>query len=195
MDKMVFFNTAWMDEYKGVTENDKPKHGGAFIPEKGYGNEIYNFQPYDGKLYGFVEPGYTYRGQKKLFRININKLGASKSEKSISGVLIVWVALNQNHPQNVDQSRTAVVGWYKNATLYRNRQEPPEGSKRLLSSGEQAHYFAEADEKCCHLVRADERSCFIPRGKDGFGQSNICHAIGERIKVIVLEYIRNQERA
>jgi hypothetical protein len=115
MDKMVFFNIAWMNEYKGITPNDRPVHGGKHVEDFLYGDEVYNFQAYRGKMYGFVEVGW----KPKPRCINIAHFGASKREKSVSGVLVVWVA---RHPR---KPHTLVVGWYKNATIYRQRQKPP----------------------------------------------------------------------
>lgn len=182
MSKVVFFNVAWMKEYKGVTSDDIPVHGGKYIENHGYGSEVYNFQPFRGRMYGFVEAGW----KPKLRCIDITKLGASKWDQSVPGILVVWVARHPHSP------RTLLVGWYKNATVYRERQKPPEGSNRKLPDGEDASYFAEADEQNCYLMPADRRDFSIPRGKEGLGQKNIWYAhsrLGRKIRTEVLEYI------
>ena len=61
-----------MKEYKGVSPEDRPMHGGSFIEYEGWGAEIFNFLPLNGMMYGFVEAGY----KPKLCSININRLGA-----------------------------------------------------------------------------------------------------------------------
>ncbi len=188
MGKMVFFNIAWMSDYQGITINDIPKHGGTYINENKFGAEVYNFQPFNGKMYGFVEAGWKPTPRC----INIAKnFGASKQAQSVDGVLVVWVARHPSEP------KTLVVGWYKNATVYRGRQDAPLGSPRKLPDGTDAVYFAMANEKDCVLVPLSLRSCDIPRTekkKSGLGQKNIWYAkdeLGLKTKLRVLEYIRN----
>ncbi len=183
MEKMVFFNIAWMEYYEGITPADRPLHGGGFVEDKGWGAEVYNFQPYGEKLYGFVEAGW-----QRLCNIRIEKLGALRLAQSVPGVLIVWVA---KHP---DKAQTVVVGWYRNGTVYRKRQKPPAGSNRRLPDGEDAPYFAVADEAHCTRIPADMRDFAIPRGKDGIGQNNIWYGDsmgGKKAKAKVLQYISN----
>lgn len=44
MGPIIFFNTAWMERYEGLVDNDKRIYGGgSFIEKNGYGVEIYNF--------------------------------------------------------------------------------------------------------------------------------------------------------
>ena len=187
MDNMVFFNIAWMKEYKGVTPSDKPKHGGSFIPEKGWGGEVYNFQPYHETMYGFVEPGW----EPTPCCIDIRKLGAKKWEPCACKVLIIWVA------RHADRAETVVVGWYENAMVYRERQRPPEDWGRTLPSGKQAPYFAKAHKDDCTLIPADKRHLAIPRGTGALGQSNVWYAKSERgaqVSTCVLDYINRWER-
>jgi hypothetical protein len=186
MDRVVFFNVAWMKEYKGIIKHcDTPAGGGTFVKKHGYGHEIYNFQPFRGKMYGFVEAGY--RPAPRC--IDITRLGASRLAVSISNILVVWVARNR------DTHRTVVVGWYKDATVYKRRQEPPQGSNRKLPGGRDALYFVEANEQNCKLIPASKRDCEIPKGEEGgFGQSNIWHAegaLGAKVRAKVLGYIGN----
>ena len=187
MNRMVFFNIAWMKEYKGVSLNDIPVHGGSHIDENGYGDEVYNFQAYRGKMYGFVEAGW----KPKPRCINIARLGARKQDESVSGVLVVWVA------RHCHGGGTLVVGWYKEATVYRERQKSPNGSNRKLPDGEDAIYFCETDEHNCYCIPPDSRDFPIPRQREGgFGRKNIWYAeseIGSKTKAEVLQYIRKWE--
>lgn len=188
MEKIVFFNIAWMKDYKGVTPNDIPVHGGKYIKDNKYGGEIYNFQVYEGKMYGFVEAGW----KPKPRCINIVRLGALKRQDSIGNVLVIWVARSCN------ESGTFVVGWYKDATVYRERQPAPEGSNRGLPGGEDAPYFAEADEYNCYCIPPNGRDFPVPRGECGFGQKNIWYAesqLGKKTKAEVLKYIKKVENA
>jgi len=143
-------------------------------------------------MYGFVEAGW----KPKPKCINITKLGARRSEQSISGILVIWVA------KQSDQRPTLVVGWYKDAKVYRERQEPPVDSNRKQPNGEGASYFVEADKKNCLLIPSNKRDFEILRasgrkGAGGIGRSNIWHAddsYGAQIKPKVLEYIAEWER-
>ena len=40
MAKVVFCNIAWMKFYSGITDNDQPKNGGAFVKENN--GRLYN---------------------------------------------------------------------------------------------------------------------------------------------------------
>ena len=190
MDKIVFFNIACMERYQGIAE-DKAMHGGRYVEERGYGAEIFNFQPFEDKMYGFVEAGWN-----PLKCINIARLGAPGSAPAISGILVIWVA-KQSYGK-----KTLVVGWYKDATVYRERQKPPVGSNRKEPSGGDAPYFAEADKENCLLIPPKMRDFEILRasgrkGAGGVGQSNIWYAednYGAQIKPKVLEYITKWER-
>ena len=61
-----------------------------------YGGEIFNFQPYWGRYYGY---GHPANGS-----IALERLGAPQGASFIDHILVVWVA--DSH----------VVGWYKTAT-------------------------------------------------------------------------------
>ena len=190
--KVIFFNIAWMRQYNGNWENDKPVHGGKWIKEHGWGGEVYNFQPYENKMYGYVEPGVVETGgrQRNLDVTRLNyRPGAVKNHFSVSGVLVVWVATRKNghFPE--------VVGWYEDATVFSSAQIPPLGSSRYLpqhtSPGE---YFASAKTQDCVLVPWQQRSQALPPKGKGFGRSNIWYADtteGEEIKANIIKYIQD----
>jgi len=195
MDKIVFFNIAWMKRYQGLV-GDTPVGGGSYVHQYAFGVEIWNFQHFQGTMYGFVEAGW-----RPLKSINITKLGARRKDQSVSGVLVVWVA---RHPAH---KKTFVVGWYENARVYRDRQALPPGTNRRLQNGQAAPYFVEADRQNCLLIPQDMRDFQILRAvelkkakiapanlKDagGIGQSNIYYGqdwYGNQVKPRVLEYV------
>ncbi|MFC1865135.1 hypothetical protein ACFLYB_00265 [Chloroflexota bacterium] len=183
MDRMVVFNVAWMKKYEGVTPNDVPVHGGAYVNLNGYGSEVYNFLPHNGKMYGFVEAGW----KPILCRINITKLGASKHAQSVSNITVVWVARHRIKPE------TLVVGWYKNATVFRERQKAPLNSNRKLPDGRDAIYFVEADKCDCARIPFTNRDILVPRGVEGgLGQKNIWYLdsrLGKTFKTNLFAYI------
>jgi hypothetical protein len=67
------------------------------------------------------------------------------------------------------------VGWYKNATLYRNWQKPPAGSKRT-DAGDDFGYYVSASSADATLLPKDDRLVVVPHGKGGIGQSNVWYA-------------------
>jgi hypothetical protein len=184
-NRMIFFNTAYMKKYQGHWNVDRPINGGSFIADKGWGGEVFNFQPYQGMMYGYVEPGATEQnGQRNIGISRLIKSGI-KTVSYVSGVLIIWVA----RPPKKDKS--VMVGWYENATLHRASQRLLKDQQRVLPNGHYP-YFAKANESDCYLIPVGDRTLTIPRGKDAFGQSNIWYAdgvLGEEIKDEVIDFI------
>ena len=164
---IIVFRVAWMNNYNGIV-GDPPIGGGAFILANGYGSEIFNFRPYGGKMYGFVEPGYSPEPKS----INIGRLGASKTSSKVSEILVVWVA------RNPITRILVVVGWYKNAKIHKDRQTPPGFWNRKQPNGNQAKYFAVADADDCKLLPVGMRNLEVPTGKGGIGQNNLWYMEG-----------------
>jgi len=196
MDKIVFFNIACMRKYQGLV-GDKAVHGGDYPDRYGFGAEIFNFQHFRDKMYGFVEAGWT--PQPKC--IDITRLGARRTDQSISDISVIWVA-RQSHG-----GKTVVVGWYENAKVYRARQPPPANSHRKQPDGQDAPYFVEAEKENCLLIPQNMRSFQVLRAAEsramrqknagGIGQSNIYHGqdwYGEQVKPRILEYIAMWKR-
>ena len=155
----IFFNTAWMNYYRGATEDDIPLDGGSW-EEK---HEVCNFLPVDGKCYGFVQPaGET---------IAIERIGAEQSSDHIDGVTVVWSARARS-------GRTVVVGFYKNARLYRNRQRLPNSD--VHEANRLQDYFAVCREGDAILLPHKRRDYRIPRGTDAMGQSLVWFGDTER---------------
>ena len=113
MDKMIFLNIGWMSRYAGV-RGDPISGGQKYLARHGYGHEMLNFKPYAGKMYGTAPVPHG--------TIRLEKLGAPKGADSVDRVLVVWVA------------RSLIVGWYKNATVYRHSQLPPKETLIKLSA-------------------------------------------------------------
>jgi hypothetical protein len=107
-ERLLFSKIAYMREYKGLHNgevHDKPEYGGGFVQEHGWGGEMYNFKPYNGKCYGYIAAN---SGTINLKRIDPN----AKDEEKISGVTVVWCARTKDGVK--------IVGWYKNATVYKD---------------------------------------------------------------------------
>jgi hypothetical protein len=165
---MIFLRVGWMDHYRGITGGDTISSGGAYVAEHGFGHEIFNFQPFQNAVYGYAQP--TGRKDKwSEAKINLKQLGASKDDKSVSGVLAIWVATSPT-------GGAFVIGWYKNATIFRECQSPPAGSVRRYKDTD-CGYYVTARAEDAFLLPPDARLFSVPQQKKGgFGQSNIWYA-------------------
>lgn len=138
-----------MRKYQGATARDRPQGGGSYNKDR-KGNESLNFAKHGGMYYGFVRPG---RGH----RINVRRLGGD-GEKA-ENVLVVFCAPRPN------ARTTLVVGWYDDATVFREPQPRTwgEGIYNIVS------------RKATLLTEA-KRTFIVPRAqRDGYGlgQANV----------------------
>jgi HNH endonuclease len=180
----IFFNIAWMNEYKGITDNDSPVDGGSWAVK----HEVCNFLPVGGRCYGFVQPP---NGEN----LKIERIGASESDAYIDGVTIVWTARARSG------KKTIVVGFYRNARLYRDRQKLPTSAQLQQPGFKLDDYFAECDVEDAFLVSHGRRDHFIPRGSDAMGQSLVWYGDTEtgrsesaRAAKLLAQIISNKEQ-
>lgn len=187
--KILFCQVADMKYYKGSCDDDIPKRCGPFVEENGYGGEEFNFKPiftHCGEYcFGFFEPKST--NKETVNTLHIEKIEGCqnlKDDKFVRDVLVVWCALAY-------ANEMVVVGWYKNATVYRSMQEyfidgQPDGITRTQSY----NMVAKADD--CVLLPATgiRRRWSVPIAKKkgyGFGRSFVWYPNKENAK----EYIKN----
>ncbi|WP_288221630.1 hypothetical protein [uncultured Clostridium sp.] len=179
---ILFCNISWMKRYNGITKDDKPKNGGSYVDENNYANECFNFSDYNGKCYGF----FMLNGD---LNISAHFKGAKRHSKWIHNVLVVWVATNESN-------NTRIVGWYKNATIYREQQ----CMKSFINVEKSLYYNIVADSKDCYLLSEEDRTFEIERASKsgqgrGFGRANIWYAESDYAKEIivpkVIKYINN----
>ena len=154
----IFCEIAWMKKYRGVTENDKPKNGGKYIKENGYGGEVYNFLTYNHKCYGYV----MHYGEMHIERFDKNL----KNSPKVRDVTVIFVAS--------DGLESKIVGWYENAAMFRDWQQ-------IYIAGDCYDYNFIADEKNCYLIEENMRTFRVPRattaGKErGMGRSQVWYA-------------------
>lgn len=164
MASILFVNIGWMKYYRGPSACDplNPGNFGYFKKKTGdgprVGHEQWNFLEQSGAMYGYVprEPG-----------INLARLGADAHAQSIDGVLVVFIA------RDPVEKVLKVVGWYRNATVYRH----PRFVRRYGTTQVGAMITARA--KDCHRLPIADRSLSIPtaqRAPGGVGQSPIWYA-------------------
>lgn len=177
MKKILFCNIAWMEHYKGVNDDDIPINGGEWVNKNKYGHEEYNFCPIkfeeDDTEYclGFVETKSTNGKDKNQLHIEkIVNVGRLEDIESVDDVLVVWCAKSDC------ADYTSVVGWYNNATVYRNYEVT------YFEEEEQYYNIIAKADNCVLLpsnIRYRRTLWYVPRtGKKngpsyGFGQANI----------------------
>jgi hypothetical protein len=84
---MIFLRIGWMNRYEGQTTSDQISGGGAFVEEHGFGHEMFNFQPFEGRVLGYVQPPRTAYNDRPGPGIDINRLGATSDDDSLSGAV------------------------------------------------------------------------------------------------------------
>ncbi|WP_217523112.1 HNH endonuclease [Vibrio metschnikovii] len=176
MMKYLFCNVGWMNHYDGIA-GDTLERGGAYNQDE-TGHEVCNFTTVGDQVFGYVRP----TGQIKL-----ENLGASKKDSLIENVLVVWTA-------GPDAGGTAVVGWYKNATVFRHEQTLDIDSPKHEENGLEI-YRIKAKSSDVTLLPVNQRSFMIPRAvKGGIGQSNVWFANSEESKQFItpiFDFIEN----
>ena len=177
MNRILFCNIAYMQYYDFDIISEVPKHGGKYVTETGDAFEKHNFHICeDNYVRGFVETKYR-EGQPRQIRIENIDSNFINSD-CIKDVTVVFCA----HSDSL--KNTVIVGWYKNATVYRSR---PKYNNRQFN--------LECAVEDAYLISEQQRTFIVPRAKNGnygFGQSNIWYAKDERASEFitsVIEYI------
>jgi hypothetical protein len=179
---MIFFNVGWMENYAGTHPSDLTLGRHKYLEGRSHGAESFNFVPYDQNVYGF-RPG-TKRN------VQIGNLGAEKSAESISGVLVVWIAMEPI------SKKAFIVGWYENATVYRQAQTSPVSSNE--QSGMSVRYTAKALQRDALLLPLINRDFWVQSNKTmegGFGQSVVWYGRDEEYRKRVWRYVQSVRNA
>lgn len=171
-EKVVFVNLTDMKFYNGE-EGDICLGGGAYVKEKGYGYEIFNFAESNGFYYGYATPD----GKLNLKRIS-SEIEEDKHGHYIDDVLVIFTA------------RYYICGFYRKAKVY---AEPINENKsdRFIKT---ANEFAPYNLVCCikdgYLIPRKNREFKVK----GFGRYPIWYAKGAKAqqeKYEILKYIDN----
>jgi len=115
MTKLLICRMGWMDYYEGISKGkDKILGGGRYVIQHGYGFEIYNFLHGAPRIFAYVQVKGTN---------NLTRLGAAPDADRIDGVTVVWAARRPT-------GGVYVVGWYLNATVFKEYQQSPNDRRR-----------------------------------------------------------------
>ena len=146
MAKVVFCNIAWMKFYSGITDNDRPKNGGAFVKENNDACESFNFYPYNHYCLGYVRaPGE---------RLNLARVEDVPDDvDKIDDVTVIWVATN-------DTGRH-IVGWYEHAEMYRYYQYFEDS---IVENHTYWQYNFKTREENAYIIPEELRTCTLFNG-------------------------------
>jgi len=157
MPDIIVFHTAWMAKYDG--DRASLSAGGfKYVAENGSGGEMFNFRNIDGTCYGYVPPTGNLHLEKHF--------NVPRQAERLEGATVVWTA---PHPE---QGGRAVVGVWRDATVYREVQYPKgKVARRRLFDGEAASYLCMAKAENCVLLEPDARPIFVRPGQPRNGES------------------------
>lgn len=173
MQHILFARVGYMQYYKGVAV-EKPINGGGHN-ESNIGHEAFNFScENDGFCYGYVQPprGNTDNNNPHLNIGRINPL--FRKQDYIENVLVIWVATK---PKNLGGGQY-VVGWYKNATVYREFKKLDKNINRYPLKN--FHYNIKCKSDDVVLLPVNKRNLYIPRPNkniSSIGKANIFYLL------------------
>lgn len=155
MIRILFCNISYLPYYNTRLDRVAPKNGGAYVAKMHDAYEKHNFEECaDGQYRGFVETKYRIGYEEGIATNTYNSLHIeridpfAKGKTYLDDVLVVFCAKPEN-------SQTVIVGWYKNATVFRRR---PFYNGRFFN--------IQADRKDGFLLPEDQRT---------FGRERVFH--------------------
>ena len=159
--RILFARVGWMRFYNGPIPGDERPVGGGGYNKSKIGHEVYNFRESGSHLYGYFQPPMVTHAVV-LKRIDPEAAGKA----ALKNVLVVFVARRPEGGQ-------VIVGWYKDADVFRNQVKRSPGKPRGYG------HFCSAKRQNCVLLPDENRIFEIPSGKNGMGQSNVCYPLND----------------
>ncbi len=190
---ILFIRIAQMHYYKGVTEDDIPTGGGAYVDKYKDGHESCYFLPteLDGVLKCLGFGMISSCKDKKEPTLHIERIvGCSNLSKAETAEDVIVVFCTKSYGSH----NMRVCGFYKNATVYRNYQDC------YLDDGYVQSYITDALSEDCVLLpfreRFEDDKWMIPiSGKwgfdFGFGRSNIWYCNEASVNPKAKEFLTN----
>lgn len=164
IQKVIFARIGYMHYYSGSKKGDrKPQHGGSYNLAE-IGHELYNFKKAKNNLFGYFQPFGAAEESDKPVTINLERIDPdTETNNKISNVMVIFVSKRENYGQ-------VIIGWYNNATVYRNYQK----SKRWMLRADY-RYNLKATTKEATLLPEKYRNFKIPTGSGAFGRANVVY--------------------
>lgn len=164
------------------------------------GGEVLNFLPQeDGYVYGYAPVLSRNNDVHYYSNLAIEKLGARQNDNRIDNVTVIFFA---NTPRFIEpyDNKSRIVGWYKNATVYRKAQKNEYiNSPRVIPSD--TFYYAKTAFRYAFCVPENQRTFEIPSRYQidgGYGQRNVWYADSnhrgmKKFLTNVIDYIDTSE--
>lgn len=162
MNRVVFARVGWMKYYRGPQADDAKPIGGGSYNRNDLGHEAFNFLPLDRKMLGYFQPRIS-KGNES--RVALERIEPGFDGSELDNVLVVFVATDPVRGQQ------RIVGWYRNATVYRK------SVKTLAKERNKFSFYAKTSAENARLIIDTQRNHVIPAGKGGFGQANVCYTL------------------
>ncbi len=169
MQRVLFARIGYMEYYQGLSTMERPVNGGSYNENK-CGHEAFNFsRETDGFCYGYVQPP----GGKQ---ISIERIDPKcKNQDYVENVLVVWIATK---PKELGGGQ-CVIGWFKNARVYRCFQ--PISEKINRSPLDNFHFNIRCKSENAVLLPQRKRNLEIPpKRRLSIGQSNVFYLLDEK---------------
>lgn len=162
--QILVCNVGWMARYQGLEgQPDNIVGGGKWVMENKTGHECCNFLPTpSGDVFGHFE---TIKGEIDR-AVSIEKLDASDDADHIDHIDVVWVATNPN-----GEGRR-VIGYYLDATVYRQRQMHGKLPTKQHRLDKVDSYRISARATNARCLALEERTIALGRPPGWIGQAN-----------------------
>jgi hypothetical protein len=171
INPLLMFRVGYMVQYDGIGDITG---GGAHVEEHGVGGEMWNFRSESGRCYGYVMT-------RHFSGIDLSRIDGSRpwrQSEELKGVDVVFFAKKPNGKQ-------AIIGWYKDATLFHKKYRKRRGLKRH-GDWDKLDYLCEVDSESAVLLEESERTFEVPyapvHGKGYPGHSNVWYGDTEEPK-------------
>lgn len=181
-NKIIYFRIGFCDAYNG-NKDDKPT-GNMQGLKDGFSHEIMNFYNNNGTVYGYA----PMEGKNRQKSLNIRKnFNLKTNQESTNNVTVVWFTCRNSQ----SNKSGVIVGWYENATVFKNRQI--ENGNKV--EGQHIDYFAKTSYDNCYLIEKDNR----PKIKDmapreSLAKQSIVYYGNEELNKQVFEWIHNKKK-
>lgn len=178
---IIICRIGWMSKYEGVVNENAEKidtlsNGGEYNKNE-IGHEALNFKPIGDFIYGYVQGARNssdFCDFSKVLGLTDSKEINLNEKDHLDNVDVVFIANNN--------LGNFIVGWYKDATVYRNYLKLDLKDKRH-EANKIFYYTLKVHKDNAHLILENERRIFLPAGSQvtGFpGQSNIYYPLVNR---------------
>ena len=182
--RVVFINLTEMDYYNGLEAN--LRGGGRFVEQNGYGHEIFNFRPDNGKCYGYTPAWGNINLARISGTVNHDALG-----DYIDDVLVVFTCSRESEGR-------IICGFYQHAQVYADPVNDDRNTRIIDINGQSvfAGYNIVCNEENVVLIDRNDRIKQLPRSPHksgvGHGQNSVWYVdIPERqkLKDKLLDYV------